>query len=116
MSVARRDPRAIRVRETRDAFVVSMTLLNGSSPDGIDVSVFGNTLTLTGEFREEQEEQGAGGRWILRDHRFGAFERVLTLATAVDSGATTTGFEDGVLTIRLPKVDRSEVARSPRQK
>lgn len=116
MSVVRWDPRPICVHETRAAFVVTIALLPGASPEEIDVSVFGNTLTVVGEFREEQQEQGADGRWIFRDHRFGAFERILTLATAVDSGATTTGFEDGVLTIKLPKVDRTEVARSPRQR
>jgi HSP20 family protein len=104
MNDTRRDPTPVDVHETQDAFVVSMAL-EGASPDEVDISLVGNTLTITGELREERQQEGDGGRWVLREQRFGAYERVLTLPIAVDADAATTGFKDGVLTITLPKLE-----------
>jgi HSP20 family protein len=104
--------KSVAVHETPETFVVSMTL-EGVDPAAIDVSGFGNTLTVSGDFREEWEEEDDTRRWILRAQHFGAFERSLTLTQAVAPNAATTTFEDGVLMITLPKVDRADVPTNP---
>jgi HSP20 family molecular chaperone IbpA len=71
--------------------------------DAINISGFGNTLTVSGDLREEWQVQDDGGRWVLRAQNFGAFERVLTLTTAIVPDAAATNVANGVLTIALPK-------------
>jgi HSP20 family protein len=92
----------IDVRETADAFTISMRL-DGADPDAVSVSGFGNTLTISGQLREEWEEEGDAGRWILRAQNFGAFERVLTLPSAAGFDVAGTTFVDGSLMVTLPK-------------
>jgi HSP20 family protein len=62
-------------------------------------------LRIRGQRKEEVEESGEGGRWLLRERRFGAFERTVSLPTVVDSEQATADFKDGVLTITLPKAE-----------
>jgi HSP20 family protein len=51
------------------------------------------------------EESGEGGRWLLRERRFGSFERTVSLPALVNAEDAAADFKDGVLTISLPKAD-----------
>ncbi|MEA2511934.1 MAG: hypothetical protein QOF01_186 [Thermomicrobiales bacterium] len=108
MSGSRQQRKSVDVQETPDTYLVQMRL-EGVDPAGLNVSGFGNTVTVAGDLRDEWQEEDDGGRWILRAQHFGSFERSLTLATAVAVDAATTSYEDDVMTITLPKIDRSEV-------
>ena len=103
MSGSRDRRTSVDVHETPDAFKISMRL-TGVDADAINISGFGNTLTVSGDLREEWQEEDDGGRWVLRAQNFGAFERVLTLTTAIVSDAAATKVANGVLTIALPKL------------
>jgi HSP20 family protein len=96
------------VSETEDAFVVKASL-PGIKPEDVQVTVQGDTLTIRGESKAEEEKEG--GHWHLRERRFGAFQRSVSLTTPVDSDKAQAHYEHGVLTLTLPK---SEAAR-PRQ-
>ena len=96
------------IAETENEFVVTASL-PGISPDDVDISVQGNTLTLRGETKAEAERPGT--RWHVRERRFGSFQRSVTLPTAVDANASTAQYENGVLTLTLPK---AAVARPKR--
>lgn len=47
-------------------------------------------------------------RWLLRERRYGAFERVVTLPTQVQADAAHAQFEHGVLTLTLPKAEAAK--------
>jgi HSP20 family protein len=96
------------VCETEDAFVVKASL-PGVRPDDVQITVLGDTLTIRGESKAEDDKKGE--RWHLRERRSGAFQRSLSLAVPVDADAAQVHYENGVLTLTLPK---SESAR-PRQ-
>ena len=98
---------ALDVKETPDSFVVTASV-PGVPPSDIDITVLGETLRIRGSRKDEVEETGEGNRWLLRERRFGAFERTVSLPTVVDSEGANADFQDGVLTITLPK---AEVAR-----
>jgi HSP20 family protein len=72
----------------------------GFSPDDIDVSITGNTLTIKGQVsaEEDKEEQN----YIFRERHMASFSRMLTLPHEVGAKATAQ-FENGVLTLTLPK-------------
>jgi len=96
------------VSENENEFVVKASL-PGVRPEDVQITVHGDTLTIQGESRAEDEKKGQ--RWHLRERRLGQFQRSLALATPVDSEKAQATFEHGVLTLTLPK---SEQAR-PRQ-
>ena len=103
---------ALDVRETPEAFVVTASV-PGVPPEDVDITVLGDTLRIRGERREEHEQGGQNERWLIRERRFGAFERVVSLPTGVKSDAATADFKDGVLTITLPKAEEAKPRSIP---
>jgi HSP20 family protein len=96
------------VCENENEFVVKASL-PGVKPEDVQITVHGDTLTVRGESKSEQEKKGE--HWHLRERRYGTFQRSVSLATPVDSEKAQASFEHGVLTLTLPK---SEAAK-PRQ-
>ena len=90
---------AIDLYQTDDSVVVKVTLPGFKSED-VDISVTGDRLTLRGELKGEGEKKGA--TYHLREQRYGAFERSISLPTDVKTDKARAEFEDGILTITLP--------------
>lgn len=93
---------AIDMYQTEDEVVVKAAL-PGMKADQVQISVTGDVLTLRGESQHESEESGK--TYHIREQRYGAFERSLMLPTQVESGKAQAEFENGVLTITLPKAE-----------
>lgn len=96
---------AVDIRESDDSYVVE-TVLPGAKPEDVNISVMGDTLRISAQVEESQEQKDA--KWILRERRFGAFERTMTLPTPVQADKAEATFDNGILRITLPK---SEEAR-----
>ncbi len=100
----------VDVRETRDRYIITAPL-PGIAPDDVDISVLGSSVRISGEIKDHdspgQHDSNDESRWLLRERRFGRFERSITLPTSVDSQQATAEFDAGVLTIELPKVDQA---------
>ena len=90
----------IDLYETDDTVAVTAAL-PGVKADDVHVSVIGNTLTIKGETKEENEEKDQN--YYRQERRFGAFQRVITLPVKVEADKASATFEDGVLTLELPK-------------
>jgi HSP20 family protein len=93
------------VAENENEFVVKASL-PGVSPEDVQITVHGDTLTIRGETKAEQEKKGE--QWHLRERRYGAFQRSLALATPIDPDKAAAQFEHGVLTLTLPKSERAK--------
>lgn len=78
----------------------------GIKPEDIDISITGDTLTIRGETQEEKEEQQ--GNYHMRERRFGAFHRSITLPTMVNADQAEATYENGVLTLTLPKAEEAK--------
>ncbi len=96
------------IYRTSDALVVKAAL-PGVKPEEVQVTVEGDTLTISGEFKDEHEENERG--YLFRELRRGSFSRTVTLPGDVSADQATAHYEHGVLTLTLPK---REEAR-PRQ-
>jgi HSP20 family protein len=94
---------ALDVKETPEKFVITASV-PGVPLSDIDISVLGDTLRIRGQRKEETEESEAG-RWLLRERRFGAFERTVSLPSQVNAEAAAADYRNGVLTVTLPKAD-----------
>lgn len=91
---------AVDLRETDDAYIVE-TVLPGATADNVDISVIGDTLRISAEIQEDEEQQDA--KWLIRERRFGSFERTISLPSQVDADGAEAEFTDGILKVRLPK-------------
>ena len=96
------DTLALDVFESDDDVTVRASI-PGVKPENIDISVTGETLTVKGETSEEKEEKT--GNYHLRERRYGAFQRSITLPTMVNADKAQAEFKHGVLTLTLPKVE-----------
>ncbi len=98
----------VDVYETNSEVVVKATV-PGVKPEDLDITVTGNVLTIKGEIKEEDVEEGAN--FIRRERVFGSFRRDLTLPVEVDVEKAEATFENGILTLRLPKVEAAKPKR-----
>ena len=90
------------VAESEDAFILKASL-PGINPDDLDITLTDNVLTIKGEIKEEKETEEA--QWHLRERRFGMFQRSITLPTPVDANNIDATYQDGVLTLTVPKAE-----------
>ena len=93
---------AVDMFETDEAVVVK-TATPGVNPEDIDISITGDTLTIRGE--TEVEEEIEEGSYLCRERRYGAFSRSLTIPVAIEADEAEAEFEDGILTLTLPKAE-----------
>jgi HSP20 family protein len=99
---------ALDVAEGENDFVVTASL-PGIKPDNVQTTVLGDTVTIRAESKANGEQKGQN--WLLRERRYGSFQRSVTLGTPINADKASAQFEHGVLTLTLPK---SEQAR-PKQ-
>lgn len=90
---------AIDMYQTGDDVIVKATL-PGLKADEVDITLTGETLTLRGEFKQENEQKEAN--YHIREQRSGSFERSLRLPTDVQDDKAKADFENGILTITMP--------------
>lgn len=83
---------------TEDAIVI-VADVPGLKAEDINIVFEGDTLTIRGEFKPQAEQKN----YVLRERMTGKFERTLTVNTPIDSGRIEAVFENGVLTLTLPK-------------
>jgi len=93
---------AIDMFQTDDEIVVKAAL-PGMKSDEVQISITGEVLTLKGEVQQNQEMEEKA--WHMREQRFGSFERSIALPTDVVADKAKADFENGILTITLPKAD-----------
>ncbi len=93
---------AVDMYQTDDEVVVRAAL-PGFKADEVQINVTGDVLTLRGEMKQQEEKKERA--WHIREHRWGSFERSIALPTDVRADKAVADFENGVLTITLPKAE-----------
>jgi len=88
-----------------------MVELPGLRPEDVEVSLENNILTVSGEKREERREEDRNHRWHLSERRYGRFSRSFVLPRDVEQDRIEAGFENGVLTVSVPKSERAKPRR-----
>jgi HSP20 family protein len=99
---------AMDVRETQDAYTVRASL-PGLKPEDLNVQIQQGVLTLSGEIREEEENEQ--GSYHVRERRFGLFARSISFPSNVDADKVEAKYENGVLELRIPKAEESKPRR-----
>jgi len=99
---------ALDVTENDESFTVHASV-PGINADDLEISFSENTLTIKGETKDERVDEN--DKWHLRERRFGSFMRSISLPTAVNADAINAHFENGVLTLTLPKAEEVKPRR-----
>ena len=107
-STARRLP--LDVFETPEALVIEAAL-PGVKPEEVEVSVLGDTLTLTAGSETQSESEDNGYRW--REVQRGKVTRSVTLPQGVVAEQATATFENGLLRLSVPKAQPADAVRIP---
>jgi len=93
---------AIDMYQTDDEVVVKAAL-PGIKADEVQINITGEVLTLKGQVKHNEEKQEKA--WHIREQRYGSFERSVVLPTDVVADKAKADFENGILTITLPKAE-----------
>ncbi len=99
---------AVDVVENKDDFIVKASV-PGINPDDLDVSYADDTLTIKGEVKADNEVKE--NQYHLRERRYGSFARSISLPTKIKGDAIEAAYQNGVLTLRLPKAEEVKPKR-----
>ncbi len=91
---------AIDMWETPEEIVVNAAL-PGLAPEDVEITLTGQTLSLRGEFKAD--DQVSRDQYVLQERRYGTFHRQLTLPVRIDGDNAEATFEHGLLRLRIPK-------------
>jgi len=89
-----------------EANITIQANLPGVSPENIKVEVEGDLLTISGEINQTAGQEGE--HYHYRERYTGAFKRSLRLADTLDAQNIEARFENGVLTLVLPKLPAAQ--------
>lgn len=93
----------VSVSETSDELMMTAEL-PGMSEDDISIDLENNVLTISGQKNEVREEGDEERRYHVYERSFGEFNRSFTLPRTVDPNKIQARYDNGVLTVKLPKV------------
>jgi HSP20 family protein len=96
-------PLPLDVSTTTDELRVEAAL-PGVRPDDVEITVENGTLTIRGSHREERTD--GEGEYLVQEIRRGEFSRSMTLPTGLEPDRAEAKFEDGVLTLRIPRAEQ----------
>lgn len=103
----------VDILDTKDALVIEAAV-PGMSKEDISVDVHDGVLTIFGEKRSTPEDKSGGNSYIYRELKRSSFRRSWTLAENLDSNSISAKFENGMLYLKIPKLQPEEISR-PRQ-
>ena len=94
----------VDIFEEKEAIRITAEL-PGVRPEDVKISLEGNVLTVHGQKQQMAEERAE--RVHRYERTYGEFERTFNLPASVDANKITASYENGVLTITLPKAEQA---------
>lgn len=91
----------VDIREAKDDYVLEAEM-PGVTKEGLELTLEGNVLTITGHRNHEMPK----GNVLYRESHPYDFRRVFELDPAIDSGRISAKMENGILVIHLPKAEK----------
>lgn len=100
----------VDLAETDKDYVIRATM-PGIKPENVQITVHNNVLTIRGE--SSGEEQRKDQNYIMRERHAASFSREITLPSAVDADHSQARYENGVLTLTLPRSPEAQPQKIP---
>ena len=96
---------AIDVYQTPNDIIIESAIA-GVKPEDIDINVTSDSVTIKGERRREKEVRDDS--YYYQECYWGRFSRSVILPQEVDQERADVTFKNGILTVRLPKLNRKK--------
>jgi HSP20 family protein len=96
------------VKEEGDNIVIHASM-PGVDPNDVDVTIENDVLTIKGHTKVEEERKE--GNFLMKERRTGSFQRSLRLPDTVDTEKAQPYYENGVLTVTLPKAEAKKAKK-----
>jgi HSP20 family protein len=90
----------MEVIEQDDKFLIKLEL-PGVKESDVDISVSGDTLTISGEKKSDSEIKRKG--YHYSESSYGSFSRSITLPSTINANKIEANFDKGILEISMPK-------------
>ena len=97
---------AVDVEETPSEFIIKAEM-PGFSENDVKITVDKHVLHISGEVKEEDKEKD-GKKYLIRERRHESFDRSFSLPDGLDESKISAGFENGILTVTLPKTPEEQ--------
>ncbi|KAF2519433.1 Hsp20/alpha crystallin family protein [Flavobacterium salilacus subsp. salilacus] len=91
----------VNIKETDNAFTVAL-MAPGFKKEDFNIEVENDLLTISYEIKNEKTEQEEG-KFTRREFSYSSFKRAFTLPESVNTDDINASYQDGILTIMLPK-------------
>ena len=91
--------------ETKDAYHLTADL-PGLTPEDLEISATSDTVTISGELKQEKDVTNEG--WLRQERRTGKFTRSFTLPVQIDPNKVEAHFTNGVLELAVPKAESTK--------
>jgi len=98
------------IYETKDAYVFKIEL-PGFKKEDVKVEFSGDTLSLRGERKQEEETKNESCHRLERN--YGIFERSFTIPKNVDAKKIDASLQDGILILTIPKIEEARTKAIP---
>jgi HSP20 family protein len=79
--------------------IVIVANMPGMSPENVEITLEGDTLTIRGERPAPMENVD----YLLQERTYGPYQRTLSINVPVDANRAEAHFENGLLTLHIPK-------------
>lgn len=92
-----------------DSDIIIRALVAGVRPEDLDIAITRDMVTIKGKRVEQKEVQE--NNYVYQELYWGAFERTVVLPAEVDVDMADASEKHGLLTIRLPKINKDRQTR-----
>jgi HSP20 family protein len=96
------------IRQTDEAYVIEASV-PGFTPEEVEVTLDENVLTIRGERKQESDETKGG--YVRRERRVASVFRQVGLPAEVKADEISASFENGILTVRVPRAQKAQPRR-----
>lgn len=87
--------------------IILQTIVAGVKPEDLEISINREMITIKG--KRERLHTVSGDDFFFQELFWGSFSRTIVLPEEVDVDAAEAHEQNGLLTIRLPKIDRKKI-------
>ncbi|MBU4351118.1 Hsp20/alpha crystallin family protein [Patescibacteria group bacterium] len=99
---------AIDVYQSQEEIIIQSTI-GGVKPSDLEITIENGIVNIKGS--RQKTETVVEDDYFIKECYWGSFSRQLVLPSEVDSSRSEATLKDGVLTIRIPRVQREKITK-----
>ncbi len=104
---------SVDVYQTNDEIIIKSTIA-GVEPEDLDIFLHDDLLTIRGKRQQTKEQKDS--HYFYKECYWGGFSRSIILPVEVNPDKIDAELKNGILTIRLPKIERTKTVSIPVKK